>query len=258
MVPAGEREKEALKKATDSLDEGAKALATRQKHIQLVDPLEYSWSTVKYYEADLLASNSDDEKCIKKAEKEAQREIAKRWPQGRRKAHPTAAIDAGGLAHTRATSLGQVTDGILGRCQQHHPHKPGQGCSGPVSGLGLLVIWQLPAQPRRNYPFYQPVVSSAELVGWFNSNTCVNKVNDMSAEHLEGVNGSMISSSNSVKRESQPVTPGIPDGSGSSTGELEGVTEGMDMLTDLNRGDLTKFWEIESNNPDQITNVHFV
>ena len=33
MVPAGEKEREALKKATDSLDEGAKALATRQKHI---------------------------------------------------------------------------------------------------------------------------------------------------------------------------------------------------------------------------------
>ena len=47
MVPAGEREKEALKKATDSLDEGAKALTTRQKHIQLADRLEYDWSTVK-------------------------------------------------------------------------------------------------------------------------------------------------------------------------------------------------------------------
>ena len=65
----------------------------------------------------------------------------------------------------------------------------------------------------------------------------------------------MISLSNSVKHESQPVTLGIPDGSGSSTGELEGVTEGMDMPTDLNPGDLTKFWEIESHNPDQITNV---
>ena len=37
MTPAGENENEALKKATASLDEGAKALATRQKHIQLAD-----------------------------------------------------------------------------------------------------------------------------------------------------------------------------------------------------------------------------
>ena len=45
----------------------------------------------------------------------------------------------------------------------------------------------------------------------------------MSAEHLEGVNGSVISLSNPVKHESQPVTPDNPDGSGSGSGELEGV-----------------------------------
>ena len=45
----------------------------------------------------------------------------------------------------------------------------------------------------------------------------------MSAEHLEGVNGSVISLSNPIKRESQPVTTDIPDGSGSGSGELEGV-----------------------------------
>ena len=61
--------------ATNSLDEGAKALATRQKHIQLADCSKYGWCTVKCYEANLLASDSDDEKSIKKAEKEAQREV---------------------------------------------------------------------------------------------------------------------------------------------------------------------------------------
>ena len=71
LIPAGDREKEVLKKVTDSLDVGAKALATRQKHIQLANWLEFGWFTVKYYEADPLASNSDDEKSIKKAEKEA-------------------------------------------------------------------------------------------------------------------------------------------------------------------------------------------
>ena len=51
------------------------------------------------------------------------------------------------------------------------------------------------------------MVSSAELIqGWFSSNTGVNKVNDRSAEQLEDVNGSMISLSNPVKHESQPVT----------------------------------------------------
>ena len=77
LTPLGEKEQEALKKASASLDEGAKALATRQKHIQLADRSEYGWATVKYYEDDPLAANSDDEKSIKKAEKEAQREIEK-------------------------------------------------------------------------------------------------------------------------------------------------------------------------------------
>ena len=52
MTPEGKREKETLKKVTAFLDEGAKSLATRQKHIQLADRSEYGWATVKFYEAD--------------------------------------------------------------------------------------------------------------------------------------------------------------------------------------------------------------
>ena len=61
LTPVGDKDKEVLKKTTESLDEGAKALATRQKHIQLADCSEFGWSTVRYYEADPLASDSDDE-----------------------------------------------------------------------------------------------------------------------------------------------------------------------------------------------------
>ena len=186
MVPAGEREKEALKKATDSLDEGAKALATRQKHIQLADRLEYGWSTVKYYEADPLASDSDDEKCIKKAEKEAQREIEKKVASRKkgtsngsykyRRASPYP-NDKPGPSHRR--DMGQMPTAppsqarprVLGSCLR-------------CGAFGHLAA-TCPAK-EKPYSFYQPVVSSAELVGWINSNTCVNKVNDMSAEHLEG------------------------------------------------------------------------
>ena len=59
MTPAGENE-EVLKKATASLDEGAQALATRQKHIQLADRSEYGWATVKYYKDDPLVVDSKD------------------------------------------------------------------------------------------------------------------------------------------------------------------------------------------------------
>lgn len=71
MIPAGKKEKEALKK----LQILWMKVATRQKHIQLADCSNYGWCTVKCYEANLLASDSDDEKSIKKAEKEAQREV---------------------------------------------------------------------------------------------------------------------------------------------------------------------------------------
>ena len=75
--------------------------------------------------------------------------------------------------------------------------------------------------------------------------TSVNEVNDIP----------LIRSPNAVMHESQPLTSDISDVSGSGSVELESVTEGMDMPTDLNPGDITKFWEIESNNHDQITGV---
>ena len=46
-------------------------MAMKQKHFQLANCLEFGWATVRYYKADPLASNTDDEKFIKKAEKEA-------------------------------------------------------------------------------------------------------------------------------------------------------------------------------------------
>ena len=77
LTPVGDQDKEVLKKATESLDKGAKAFTTRQKHTQLADLSEFGWSTVRYYEANPLALDSDDEKSIEKAEKEAQREAEK-------------------------------------------------------------------------------------------------------------------------------------------------------------------------------------
>ena len=89
LTPAGKKEQEALKKASASLDKGAKALATRQKHIQLADRSEYGWATVKYYEDNPLAADSNNEKSIKKAEMEAQREVEKKVAAKKRKAFAT-------------------------------------------------------------------------------------------------------------------------------------------------------------------------
>lgn len=55
------------------MDEGAKALEKRQKHIKVVDWLDYGWATVQHYEMDY-----NDEKHLEKAEKDAERAVSKR------------------------------------------------------------------------------------------------------------------------------------------------------------------------------------
>ena len=72
-MPTGDEQKEALKKADVFLDEGMKSLEKRQKHIKLADRSDYGWSTVEHYDSHPLADDSDDEKRLEKAEREAKR-----------------------------------------------------------------------------------------------------------------------------------------------------------------------------------------
>ena len=64
--------KDALARVDACLDEGAKALHTRQKHIMIADSSD--WGAVRHYEADPLADDSDDEKRIKRAKKASKKE----------------------------------------------------------------------------------------------------------------------------------------------------------------------------------------
>ena len=77
--------KEAVKRAESSLDEGAKALTIRQKHIKIADRSDLSWATIKHYMADPLADGPEDEKEIARSEKEAlkkqERANAKKVPK---------------------------------------------------------------------------------------------------------------------------------------------------------------------------------
>ena len=70
-----------VRRAKEALLEGKEALDCHQKMIRLADRSEYGWELVKEYAADELADGSDDEKKIRKAEKEAEKKVA-----GRRKA----------------------------------------------------------------------------------------------------------------------------------------------------------------------------
>ena len=58
----------AVEKARTLLQEGQKIIDTRQKLIKIADRSEHGWATVKEYEDDELAENSDDEKRLFRAE----------------------------------------------------------------------------------------------------------------------------------------------------------------------------------------------
>ena len=71
-------QKTALTKAMTELNEGTKVIAVRQKHIKIADRSELGWGVVAAYENDDLAENSDDERRLFKAEKEAERRQQKK------------------------------------------------------------------------------------------------------------------------------------------------------------------------------------
>ena len=71
ITPTGDKQKEALKKADIFLDEGMKLMEKRQKHIKVADRSDYGWSMVKHYDSHPLADDSNDEKRLEKAEREA-------------------------------------------------------------------------------------------------------------------------------------------------------------------------------------------
>ena len=60
------------------MEAGEALLLNKQKLIKLADHSELGWSVVKEYKADELADNSEDEKKIARAEKEAERKALKR------------------------------------------------------------------------------------------------------------------------------------------------------------------------------------
>ena len=73
---AEERGSELLKEAKEDLDEDMKILSRRQKMIKFADRSEAGWAVVEEYKEDALASNSEDEKRMEKAVREADRKVA--------------------------------------------------------------------------------------------------------------------------------------------------------------------------------------
>ena len=67
-------DKSMLQTAQGLLDKGLKSLATRQTYIMIADRSKYGWATVKHYQDDPLASDTEDEKYLGRAEEEARRD----------------------------------------------------------------------------------------------------------------------------------------------------------------------------------------
>ena len=158
----GDVQKESLKRVDSFLEEGIKSLEKRQKHIKVADRSDYGWATVEHYDSHPLADNSDDEKRLEKAEKEAERVANKR-----RRGGGTGAKRKRGWSDTGGPSSRREPQGL----QLVAPPPPvpqGQGGQprprvlGPCftcGGFGHLAR-TCPKKPL--YPLDQPVVSSAE------------------------------------------------------------------------------------------------
>lgn len=71
-----------LDKAKMALGEGLELLASRQKLIKIVDRSEFGLGVVAGYEADDLASDSDNEKKLEKVERNVERKMMKRRKAG--------------------------------------------------------------------------------------------------------------------------------------------------------------------------------
>ena len=78
LEPRGEAEKKIVEHMKAHLDEGTKTIAVRQKHIKIADRSDLGWAVVEAYMDDELASDSDDERRLYKANREAQQSIKRK------------------------------------------------------------------------------------------------------------------------------------------------------------------------------------
>ena len=77
LKPASKPDTAALKVAIKELQEGAKAIHTRQKLIRIADRLDLGWQVVEAYESDELTWDDEDTKCLEKAQKSAEQKDLK-------------------------------------------------------------------------------------------------------------------------------------------------------------------------------------
>ena len=195
----GDVQKESLKRVDSFLEEGIKSLEKRQKHIKVADRSDYGWATVELYDSHPLADNSDDEKRLEKAEKEAERVANKRRRGGGAGAKRKRGwSDAGGPSSRREPQALQLA-------APPPPVPQGQGGQprprilGPCFTCGSFGHLARTCPKKSLYPLDQPVVSSAEgshvvtvsqgngTVGGISVNDVINAKSQAPAHMVTGV-----------------------------------------------------------------------
>ena len=153
MNPTDKHEKAIVKKTGDLLKEGMKAIEVQQKHIKIVDWSKLGWAVVAAYEEGELVLDSDDEKHIYRAEREAERVAKRKRPGGGNTGRKKAVT--GDTAPAQLNSRGQNSQGSRPPAARPRLVGPCYRCA----EWGHLVANCL--KPKQLYPFAQPLVRKA-------------------------------------------------------------------------------------------------
>ena len=241
------REKEAVQKAGALLDEGLKPLETRQKHIKVADRSDFGWSTVEHYESHPLAEDSDDEKKLEKAEKEAERAANKCQRGGggagnKRKCWPGPAGPSSRQREPQPTQAAGPPPLL-----PQGPVRPRIPVLGPCFFCGQFGHLVKSCPKETLYPLKQPVVSKAERSADSHESGGVLIMNDMCHQST-----TCEVSTSEVDVKQCVDNPGIFDQINSTEDmSFEGNPDEPYM-----EGETSIFWEVEANSPpDQITDV---
>lgn len=175
-----------LAKAKEALEEGLVLIASRQKLIKIADRSEFGWAVVAEYEADDLASGSEDERRLEKAEKAAEKKSLKK-----RKA-TAGASSRGGATKMPYRSPAAVTSGQQVAFNRFQAGVPSQqtsvkasvrpiGAVGPCYGCGEMghlkrSCTKTVQAPGRWYPDNVHVnVKGTEVSGVREDDVCSNE-----------------------------------------------------------------------------------
>ena len=217
------------------MDEGLKSLEKWQKHIKVADRSEFGWATVEHYESHPLAADSDDEKRLEKAKKEAERAANKRRRGSTAAGTKKKNLSGAGPSPRPREPPVAVPPPLLPQVPARVPRVP---VLGPCFSCGQYGHLAKMCPKKTVYPLNQPLVSKAESV-MYPSDGC----EQVSAAK---VSTSEVEVKQCVDRYKTPVEVNETD----SANNLEGNTDEPCWESEI------KFWEIEIDGPSsQITDV---